>query len=92
MKADTLERLKSRAGLITDDHEAESRRQRVVAMLADNPALRLAVVCDGAGDPVPVAVAVRGKESCEVLIPRANYDGVKLLCLVEKHSQVEVSV
>ena len=31
------------------DPAMEARLQRVLTMLADNPALRLAVVCDGAG-------------------------------------------
>lgn len=65
---------------------AEARRQRVMKMLADNPALRIAVVCDGEGDPVPVAIAIRGRATCEVLIPRDRYDGVLLLDLIEKHS------
>jgi len=33
------------------DSAVEVRRQRVLTMLADNPELRLAVVCDGDGDP-----------------------------------------
>jgi len=32
----------------TPDPATETRRQRVLTMLADNPALRVAVVCDGA--------------------------------------------
>ena len=64
----------------------ETRRQRVLTMLADNPALRLAVVCDGVGDPVPVAVAIRDKGSVEILIPAARFDPFALLELVERHS------
>lgn len=70
------------------DPEAEARRQRVVAMLAAHPALRLAVVCDGQGDPVPVAVAIRDKGTCEVLIPAARFDRFALLDLVERHGQM----
>ena len=69
------------------DRAAEARRKRVLAMLADNPAQRLAVVCDGDGDPVPVAIAIRGKASFEYLIPRARYDGVLLLELIERHGK-----
>ena len=65
---------------------AEARRQRVLKMLADNPALRLAVVSDGAGDPVPVAVAIRDKGSVKILIPAARFDPFALLELVERHS------
>jgi hypothetical protein len=70
------------------DPAAESRRQRVLAMLADNPARRLAVVCDGQGDPVPVAIAIRGKGTCEVLIPAARFDPFVLLELVERHATI----
>ena len=71
------------------DPATEARRQRVLAMLADNPALRLAVVCDGAGDPVPVAVAIRDKGSVEVLIPAARFDPFALLALIDKHTASE---
>lgn len=67
------------------DPAAESRRQRVLAMLAANLARRLAVVCDGEGDPVPVAVAIRDKGTCEVLIPAARFDPFALIALVERH-------
>jgi hypothetical protein len=60
----------------------------VLAMLAGNPALRLAVVCDGQGDPVPVAVAIRDKGTCEVLIPAARFDPFALLELVERHATI----
>ena len=70
------------------DPAAEGRRQRVLAMLADNPALRLAVVCDGQGDPVPVAVAIRDKGTCEVLIPAARFNPFALIELVERHATI----
>ena len=74
------------------DPAAEARRRKVLAMLAANPALRIAVVCDGDGDgdgdgdPVPVAIAIRDKGACELLVPRDRYDGVLLLDLIERHS------
>ena len=64
---------------------AEARRQRVVEMLDENPALRLAVVCDAEGDPVPLAVAIRGMGTCEVHIPAARFDPFALLELVGRH-------
>ena len=70
------------------DPGADGRRQRVLAMLADNPALRLAVVCDGYRDPVPVALAIRDKGTCEVLIPAARFDPFALLDLVERHATI----
>ena len=68
------------------DPAMEARRQRVLAMLAENPALRLAVVCDGEGDPVPIAIAIRNKGTCEVHIPAARFDSLALLERVERHS------
>ena len=65
--------------------EAEARRQRVLAKLAGNPARRIAVVCDGEGDPVPVAVGIRHKGTCEVHIPAARFDPFALLDLVAQH-------
>jgi len=67
------------------EQAADARRQRVLAMLAANPALRLAVVCDAEGNPVPAAVAIRGKGTCEVLIPAARFDPFRLLDLVARH-------
>ena len=54
-----------------------------------SPALRLAVVCDGAGDPVKLAVAIREKGSVEVLIPAARFDPFALLALMDKHTASE---
>lgn len=67
------------------DPAVQERRQRAVAKLAANPGLRIAVVCDGEGDPVPVAVAIRDKGTCEVLIPRARFDPLALLELVARN-------
>ena len=68
------------------DPATEARRQQVLTMLADNPALWLAVVCDGAGDPVPVAVAIRDKGSVEILIPAAHFAPFSLLELIGRHT------
>lgn len=64
---------------------AEARRQRVLSMLVENSTLRLAVVCDGEGDPVPVAIGIRDKGTCEVHIPASRFDPFALLELVERH-------
>ena len=88
-KAELLDELRAAsdgAYVALPDPATEARRQRVLTMLADNPALRLAVFCDGAGDPVPVAVAIRDKGSVEILIPAARFDPFALLELVERHS------
>jgi hypothetical protein len=67
------------------DPAAEARRQRVLALLAADPARRMAVVCDGEGDPVPVAVGIRDKGTCEVRIPAERFDSFALLELIERH-------
>ena len=67
------------------DPAAEVRRQRALSKLAANPGLRIAVVCDGEGDPVPVAVAIRDKGTCEVLVPAARFDPLALLELMARH-------
>lgn len=64
---------------------AEARRARALGLLAENPARRIAVVCDGEGDPVAVAVAIRDKGTCEVHIPAARFDAFALLELVARH-------
>ena len=61
-----------------------------MAMHANDPALRLAVVCDGQGDPVPVTVAIR-EGTCEVLIPAARFDPLAILDLVERHTRTNVT-
>jgi hypothetical protein len=65
----------------------EARRQRVLGMLADHPEARYAFVTDMQADPeaVIVALAIRGRATCELRIPRERYDGTLLLDLIEKH-------
>lgn len=66
---------------------AEARRQRVLAMLAAQPEARYAVLTDSESDPVAVIVvlAIRGRATCELLMPRDKYDGLLLLDLIERH-------
>ena len=70
------------------DAAAEARRQRVLVMLRESPAVRYAVVTDTESDPgaVIVALAIRERATCELLIPRDRYDGVLLLDLIDRHS------
>lgn len=72
---------------VANPQEREARRHRVLAMLASDPSLRVAVICDGEGDPVPVAVGIRDKGICEVHIPAARFDPFALLDLVDRHGQ-----
>ncbi len=73
---------------IRPDPAAEARRQRVLAMLAERPDVRYAVLTDTEADPeaVLLTLAIRGRATCELAIPRAKYDGVLLLDLIEKHT------
>lgn len=64
-----------------------ARRQRVLTMLAENPGVRYAVLTDTQTDPeaVLLTLATRGRATCELRIPRAKYDGLLLLDLIERH-------
>ena len=68
------------------DPAAEARRQRVIAMLAENPNVRRAVVVDDPDtDPVLVAVGIRDVATFELVIPAARFDAFKLLELIERY-------
>ena len=69
------------------DTVMEAWRCRVAAMLRDSPTIRYAAVTDTGSDPdaVIVALAIRGRASCELLVPRAKWDGVLFLDLLDKH-------
>ena len=56
-------------------------------MLAANPNKQLALLTDTEGDPdaVILALAIRGRATCELRIPRAKYDPFLLLALIERH-------
>jgi len=58
-------------------------------MLRESPAMRYAVVTDTESDPdaVIVALAIRSRATCELLIPRNRYDGTLLLDLIERHGE-----
>jgi hypothetical protein len=71
---------------------AEARKQRALALLAQRPGIRHAVVSDDSeADAVILAVAIRdalpdgGTVTCELRIPRAKYDAFLLLDLLERH-------
>lgn len=66
----------------------EARRLRTLAMLDANPGARYAVLTDMHADPeaVIVALAIRDRATCELRIPRAKWDGVLFLELLERHA------
>lgn len=56
-------------------------------MLSADPQKKYAVlVQDASSDPVRVTVGIRGLATFDLEIPRARYDGIALLELIEKHS------
>ena len=65
----------------------EARQERVLKMLRENPSITYAMVADteSDADAVALALAIRGKGTCEILIPRERYDGLALLDLIERH-------
>lgn len=69
------------------DSAAEVRRQRVLAMLAERREIRYAILADTQADPeaVLLTLAIRGRATCELRIPREKYDGALLLDLIERH-------
>ena len=79
------ERCAVTAGVMTP--AAEARRHRVLAMLAERPGIRYAVITDAGthSDAVILALAIRGVGTCDFRIPREKYDGVLLRVLMERH-------
>ena len=68
------------------DPTMEARRQRVLAMLAERPGIRYAVVVDNPNtDPVLVSIGIRDVATFDLAIPKAKYDQFLLLDLIERH-------
>ena len=69
------------------DPATEARRQRVLELLAANTSARYALVTDSECDPeaVLLTLAIRGRATCELRIPREKYDPFLLLGLIERH-------
>lgn len=75
------------------DPAAEARRQRVLAMLAERPGIRYALVTDTDADSETVVVALAIRDAlkdgstvtCELHIPQAKFDPFLLLDLITRH-------
>ena len=67
---------------------AETRRREVLNMLAENPGITYAFASDDQIDPeyVIITLAIRGQATCDLRIPKARYDGFKVLDLIEQHT------
>jgi hypothetical protein len=68
-----------RVSIATDERFA-----RVSEMLRDNPNAKYAVLSSD-GDPVTLTIGIRGRALCEMSIPRAKWDGVLFMELLERH-------
>lgn len=69
------------------DPAAEARRQSVLAMLRKRLGIRYAGLTDTDADPEAVlfTLAIRGQATCELRIPKTEYDPFLLLDLIERH-------
>lgn len=89
---------RSVAGVATvagvDAAASEARRQRVLAMLAERPAARYAIVTDEADPAYPgcmvLGIGIRQDDgtiaTADLITPAERYDGCRLLELVEQHA------
>jgi hypothetical protein len=57
-------------------------------MLAENPGITHAIISDDETDPkyVIITLAIRGQATCDLRIPKDRYDGLKMLELIEQHT------
>jgi hypothetical protein len=70
------------------DPAAEGRRQEVLAMLVKEPNIQYAITSndESESDAMIVTLAIRGKGTCELRIPKDRYDGLALLQLVDERT------
>jgi hypothetical protein len=74
--------------LVAETLAAEIRRREVLDMLAENLGITHALTSDDETDPeyVIITLAIRGKATCDLRIPKARYDGLKVLDLIEQYA------
>ena len=72
---------------LASNTQQKTRRQKVLAMLDENPDTQRAIYTDTDSDPsnVILTIAVRHLATYEMLIPKAKYDPFRLLALIEQH-------
>jgi hypothetical protein len=70
-------------------YSQEAHRQKVRTVLEAHPTAKYALFSDTETDPeaVIVVLAIRGRATCEIRIPRDKYDGTLLLHLIERHGE-----
>jgi hypothetical protein len=73
---------------LVSDTEQNTRRQKVLSMLEENPNKQRAVYADTESDQdnVILTIAVRHLATCEMLIPKDRYDPFRLLELIEQYT------
>jgi hypothetical protein len=60
-------------------------------MLAQEPNVTHAIVTDDEAeqDAVIITLAIRGKATCELRVPKECYDGFAVLQILEKHNETD---
>jgi hypothetical protein len=81
-----VQQLKLSKTEILTELQRETRQQKVLAMLKENPDMHRATYADTHSDPynVVLTIAVRNVATCEMLIPKDKYDSWQLLALTEQ--------
>ena len=75
--------IRNHRGEILAEVERRRRRDEVLMMLADNPGVKYAYATDTGGDPIIIAIAIRGLATFEMNIPADRYDPFRILALFE---------
>ena len=83
---DLIQRLRKHKLEILKELQAESRRQKVLTMLEENPDTQRAYITDTNIDPnnVILSIAIREVATFEMLISKDRYDPFLLLELIDK--------
>lgn len=88
---DIVQRLKQSKAEILEalriEQQQEARRQKALALLEADTAIKRSVYADTDSDPdnIILAIALRGVATCEMLVPKARFDAWQLLALVDKY-------
>lgn len=79
-----IDRLRKHKPAIIAELKRESRQQKALAMLADNPESKRAIIPDLDSDPdnVIMTIAIRDQCTFEMQIPKHKYDGLALLEMI----------
>ena len=73
---------------LVSDTEQNTRRQKVLSRMEENPNKQRAVYADTESDHgnVILTIAVRHLATCEMFIPKDRYDPFRLLELIEQYA------